>query len=81
MSLRRHGPVTYRWARRIAVAIVGGTVLAIGVTLLVLPGPALAVIPIGLAILGVEFAWARAWLRKVRDRSADLVGMFRSGPA
>lgn len=81
MSLRRHGPVTYRWARRIAVTLVGGTVLAIGVALLVLPGPALVVIPIGLAILGLEFAWARVWLRKVRDRSADLVGMFRSGPS
>jgi tellurite resistance protein TerC len=81
MSLRRHGPVTYRWARRIAVALVGGTVLAIGVALLVLPGPALVVIPIGLAILGLEFAWARVWLRKVRDRSNDLINVFRQGPS
>lgn len=74
-------PPTYRWARRIAVAIVGGTVLAIGVALIVLPGPAFVVIPIGLAILGAEFAWARSWLRKVKDRSRDLVnsinGRFR----
>jgi len=48
-------------------------VLAIGVALIVLPGPALAVIPLGLAILGAEFAWARAWLRKVKDHSRDLV--------
>jgi len=39
----------------------------------VLPGPAFVVIPIGLAILGVEFAWARAWLRKVKSHSRDLV--------
>jgi len=62
-------------------AIVGGTVLAIGVALLVLPGPAFVVIPLGLAILGLEFAWARAWLRKVKDHSRDLVnninGRFR----
>ena len=73
MSLRDRGPPTYRWARRIAVAIVGGTVLAIGVALIVLPGPALVVIPLGLAILGAEFAWARAWLRKVKEHSRDLV--------
>jgi hypothetical protein len=74
-------PLTYRWARRIAAALVGGTVLAIGVALIVLPGPALVVIPLGLAILGAEFAWARAWLRKVRERSNDLLDLFRGGPS
>ena len=73
MRLPRRGPLTYRWARRIAVGLVGGTVLAIGLALIVLPGPAFVVIPIGLAILGVEFAWARAWLRKVKSHSRDLV--------
>jgi tellurite resistance protein TerC len=81
MSLEGRAPLTYRWARRIAVAIVGGTVLAIGVALIVLPGPAFVVIPLGLAILGVEFAWARSGLRKVKDHSRDLVnssgGKFR----
>lgn len=81
MSPGDRQPPTYRWARRIAVAIVGGTVLAIGVALIVLPGPAFVVIPIGLAILGAEFAWARSWLRKVKDHSRDLVnsinGRFR----
>jgi tellurite resistance protein TerC len=62
--------LTYRWARRIAISIVGGTVLAIGVAMIVLPGPALIVIPLGLAILGVEYAWARRWLRKVKVRTA-----------
>jgi tellurite resistance protein TerC len=80
MSPGRRAPLTYRWARRIAVAVVGGTVLAIGLALIVLPGPAFVVIPLGLAILGVEFAWARHWLRKVKQRSADLLGMFRSNP-
>lgn len=78
MSLRRKVPVTYRWARRIAVALVGGTVLLVGLALIVLPGPALVVIPVGLAILGLEFAWARAWLRKVRERSVQVVGYFRT---
>ncbi len=57
---------TYKMARRIVVAVVGFTVLVVGVALIVLPGPAFIVIPVGLAILSVEFAWARLWLRKVR---------------
>lgn len=77
MNPGRRAPLTYRWARRIAVAVVGGTVLAIGLALLVLPGPAFVVIPLGLAILGAEFAWARHWLRRVKQRSADLIEMFR----
>jgi hypothetical protein len=37
----------------------------------------LVVIPLGLAILGLEFAWARVWLRKVKQRSAQVVSYFR----
>ena len=48
---------------RIVVTVVGGTVLALGIVLIVLPGPAFLVIPAGLAILAIEFAWARRWLR------------------
>lgn len=52
--------------RRIVVMILGGTVLIIGIALIVLPGPAFIVIPLGLAILAMEFAWARRWLRSAR---------------
>ncbi|MEE8528510.1 MAG: PGPGW domain-containing protein [Gammaproteobacteria bacterium] len=58
--------VTWKLARRLVIAVVGLTVLGIGIVLIVLPGPALLVIPVGLAILGLEFAWARAWLHRVR---------------
>ena len=68
MPLKSTLSETYRTARRIVIGIVGGTVLAIGLVLIVLPGPATLVIPLGLAILGLEFAWARRWLRKVRDQ-------------
>ena len=77
MHLPKRRPVTYVWARRIAISIVGGTVLLIGIAMLVLPGPGLVVIPLGLAILGVEFAWARAWLRKVKTRTAVMVDVLR----
>ena len=52
--------------KRIVIAVVGGTVLALGIALIVLPGPAFIVIPAGLAILAMEFAWARRWLRSAR---------------
>ena len=44
--------------RKLVIGIIGGTVLLIGIALIVLPGPAFIVIPIGLAILATEFAWA-----------------------
>jgi Putative transmembrane protein (PGPGW) len=59
--------ISIKAIKRIAILLVGSTVLAIGVVLLVLPGPAFIVIPVGLAILAVECAWARRWLRKARE--------------
>jgi len=65
--IRRTLHLTYKAARRIVVGIVGITVLIIGVVMLVTPGPALIVIPVGLAILSIEFTWARAWLKRLRE--------------
>ena len=53
-------------AKRIGIAIVGGSVTLIGIALIVLPGPAIVVIPIGLSILGTQFEWPRRYLRKAR---------------
>lgn len=50
--------------KKIIVAVIGTTVLLIGLALVVLPGPAVVVIPIGLAILASEFAWARRVIRR-----------------
>lgn len=59
--------------KRVIVSVVGATVLLIGVALLVLPGPAFVVIPVGLAILATEYAWARRWLRKARQIASDIL--------
>lgn len=53
-------------ARKLIIAIIGGTVLLIGIALIVLPGPAFIVIPVGLAILATEFAWARSALARAK---------------
>jgi hypothetical protein len=55
--------------RRIAIAVGGGSVLCLGIALLVVPvpGTALVVIPLGIAILAREFVWARRlrdWLKR-----------------
>ena len=59
--------LTYKAARRIAIAIVGGTVVVLGIIMIVTPGPGLLGIAVGLAILGAEFAWARIWLKRLRE--------------
>ena len=43
---------------RVLYALVGATLTLAGLAMLVLPGPAFVVIPIGLAVLSLEFAWA-----------------------
>ena len=60
-------------AKRVIVSVVGATVLLIGVALLVLPGPAFIVIPVGLAILATEYAWARRWLKRARRIAGNVV--------
>jgi tellurite resistance protein TerC len=52
--------------RRIVRTIVGGIVLLAGLLMLVLPGPAVLVIPLGLAILAIDFPWAKAVMQKAR---------------
>jgi tellurite resistance protein TerC len=58
--------ITYKVARRLAVTAVGSTILLLGIIMIVIPGPAVIVIPLGLAVLGIEFAWARTWLRRIQ---------------
>jgi uncharacterized protein (TIGR02611 family) len=59
--------------KRVIVSVVEVTVLLIGIALLVLPGPAFIVIPVGLAILATEYAWARRWLKRARRIASDVV--------
>jgi len=63
---------TLRKAKRIITAVAGGTVLAIGIAMVVLPGPAIIVIPIGLAIMATEFVWARKLLKRAKKEIARL---------
>lgn len=50
--------------RKTIVAVIGSTVVLFGLALIVLPGPAVIVVPLGLAILATEFAWARRLIKR-----------------
>jgi len=58
-----------RLLRRIAVTVVGTVILAVGVVLLVAPGPGLLVIVLALIVFGVEYEWARRRVAAVRARA------------
>lgn len=59
--------------KRIAVAVAGSTVLAIGLAGLALPVlPGWLLIFAGLAVLAAEFAWARRLLDGAKARAASL---------
>jgi tellurite resistance protein TerC len=67
--------LTYKLARRIVITVIGTTVVLIGVAMIVLPGPAVIVIPLGLGILSVEFAWARHWLDAIKRKANTFYGL------
>jgi uncharacterized protein (TIGR02611 family) len=67
----RWAQITYRHARWLVVSIIGFTVLLLGIVMIVTPGPAFIVIPLGLGILAVEFAWARKLLRRMKEKIQD----------
>ena len=52
-----------------AFVVAGATIALAGLAMLVLPGPALLVIPIGLAILSLEFTWAERLLDKALEQA------------
>jgi uncharacterized protein (TIGR02611 family) len=65
-----------RLGRRIAIAIGGGFVVLAGVAMLVLPGPGILTIALGLAILSLEFERPRRWLQHMKDRGVELKHRF-----
>jgi uncharacterized protein (TIGR02611 family) len=53
---------------RMLYIVVGFTLLLGGIGMLVLPGPAFLVIPVGLAILSLEFVWAEGLLDRALEK-------------
>jgi Putative transmembrane protein (PGPGW) len=62
--------------RRFLIGGIGLSVVLIGLVMIVLPGPAIIIVPLGFAILASEFAWAR----RVWRRGTILVSHIRGKP-
>lgn len=73
------GVAQYTWltARRTVIFIIGASVVIVGIAMIVLPGPAFIVIPLGLAILATEFLWARVLLKKAKDHVKNTATKIR----
>jgi hypothetical protein len=71
------GGRVWRWTRRLLLLLVGVPITLVGLVFLVTPGPGIPVLLAGLAILAIEFTWARNRLHDVRRGAQRLVG--RSG--
>lgn len=65
---------------RVLVAVVGLTVLLVGVAAIPYPGPGWAIVFLGLAILASEFYWARRTLGFTRDRYNSAMAWLRRQP-
>ncbi|HEX3213852.1 MAG TPA: PGPGW domain-containing protein [Actinomycetota bacterium] len=61
-----------RAVKRGGVFLVGMTLLIAGAAMLVLPGPGIAVMLLGLVVLSAEFQWAKRILAWARERFTDL---------
>ena len=59
----------YKIVRKAVIAVIGMSVLLIGAAMIFLPGPAIIVIPAGLAILATEFGWARLLLSRLKEKA------------
>ena len=73
---------TFTSLRRAIILLVGTTVVIIGIIMLITPGPAIVVIPLGLAILATEFVWAKRLLAKFKEKFVqyrkETMAFFRS---
>jgi tellurite resistance protein TerC len=67
----RFARLTLKQGRKIFVFMVGVTVVIIGIIMIAAPGPAVIVIPAGLALLATEFVWARRLLERYKRNAAD----------
>jgi tellurite resistance protein TerC len=64
--------------KKILVVVTGTIVTVAGVALIVLPGPAFVVIPLGLGILAKEFVWARTLQERLKSSASKTLKKFQT---
>ena len=70
-----------RNSRRIAVSIVGFLLVALGLAMLVLPGPGILLLVVGFAVLGTEYTWACTALERTKGTAEQAGRVARQGAA
>jgi len=70
-----------RLAKRFAVTVVGVALLAVGLAMMVLPGPGILIIVAGLAVLATEYVWARRLLKRARKQAEQVQEAAVASPA
>jgi hypothetical protein len=67
--------------RRTIVAVIGGSLVLLGVALVVLPGPfTMPLVLAGLVVLASEFAWAEHYLVRGREKMRSAMKAVRRRP-
>ena len=64
--------ILYKQIRRLAVFLIGISIVLIGCILFFTPGPAIIVIPVGLAVLATEFIWAKKLLKRFKEATDSI---------
>ncbi len=71
-------PTRSSLVRRAAVGSLGGALCATGVVMMVLPGPGVLMLFLGLAVLSREYPWARRSLERISSRAVAAIDQLRS---
>lgn len=71
---------TVRQTKKLVIAVIGFTLMGIGIVMIVLPGPAVIVLPVGLGVLATEFIWARKLLHRVKNSISNFNNKKPSNP-
>ena len=64
--------ILYKQIRKLVIFLIGTSIVLIGCVLFFTPGPAIIVIPIGLAVLATEFIWAKKLLKKFKETTSSI---------
>jgi tellurite resistance protein TerC len=67
---------TLKQAKRLVLIVIGFTAILFGIIMLVTPGPGIATIVGGVAILATEFVWAKKLLKRFGDGANNLKNSF-----
>ena len=64
--------ILYKQIRKYFIFLIGISIVLIGCVLFFTPGPAIIVIPVGLAVLATEFIWAKKLLKKFKETTLSI---------